>query len=95
MKMVFFIFLSMTALSGCMIGEIWSVRTVEEIQRSEYRADLSSTQAPDAVNRCMMQALHGHQNAKGKRPYVYVETRDFGTTHEIALRSPRTFAPGL
>ncbi len=43
----------------------------------------------------MMQALHGHQNAKGKRPYVDVETRDFGTTHEIALRSPRTFAPGL
>ena len=49
--------LSMTTLSGC-VAELFVIRTVEEIQRSEYRAEYASTKTPDTVTRCMMQTRH-------------------------------------
>lgn len=81
-------------MSGC-IGELWSVRTIEEIQRSEYRTELSSAQSHEVVNRCMMQTLHGYQDLNGKRLYVEIAARDIGDTQELTVRSPRTYAPGL
>ena len=62
--------LSMTTLSGC-VGEWFAIRTVEEIQRSEYRAEYTSTKAPDNVTGCMMQTLYSHTNPKGARPYIW------------------------
>lgn len=81
-------------MSGC-IGELWSVRTIQDIQKSEYRTELTSSQSPVQVQRCMMQTLHGYADEKGKRPYIDVAARDIGATQELTVRSPRTYAPGL
>ena len=83
--------LAMTTLSGC-AGEWFVIRTVEEIQRSEYRAEQVSQKSPDIVTGCMMQTLYGHTNAKGARPYAEVTTRTFGTMQSITLRTPQTHA---
>lgn len=84
------------SMTGCMaIGEMWSVRTIDDIQKSEYQAQLDSEKAPDVVSRCMMQTLHGYKTAEGKRPYGEVEHREFGTTHDITLRTPQRPAAGM
>jgi len=84
--------LSMTTLSGC-VGEWFVIRTVEEIQRSEARAEYSSAKAPDAVTRCMMQTLYSHTNAKGVRPYAEgLTTQTFGSTQAITLRTGQNLA---
>lgn len=84
--------LSMTTLSGC-AGEWFVIRTVEEIQRSEYRAEYASAKAPEAVTHCMMQTLYGHTNAKGTRPYAEgLTTQTFGTTQAITLRTGQNLA---
>jgi hypothetical protein len=77
------------------IGEIWSVRTIDEIQKSEYKAELASEKTPDLISRCMMQTLHGYSTPEGKRPYAEVEHREFGTTHDITLRTPQRPAAGM
>lgn len=95
MKMILLV-LAIPALSGCMgLVELSAIRTPEEIQRSEYHAEHVSAKTTDVVNRCMMQTLHDHKNVKGKRPYVDVETREFGSTHEITLRTPHRPAAGM
>lgn len=83
--------LSMTSLSGC-VGEWFVIRTVEEIQRSEYRAEYASPKAPDTVTGCMMQTLYTHTNAKEARPYAAVTTQTFGATRAITLRTPQNLA---
>lgn len=86
----------LASLSGCMaIGEMWSVRTIDDIQKSEYKTELVSEKGPDLVSRCMMQTLHGHKTVEGKRPYAEVEHREFGTTHDITLRTPQRPAAGI
>lgn len=83
--------ISMTMLSGC-LAELLVIRTIEEIQRSEYHAEQVSPKAPEIVTGCMMQTLYGHTNAKGARPYAEVTTRTFGTMQSITLRTPQTHA---
>lgn len=83
--------ISMTMLSGC-IAELLVIRTIEEIQRSEYHAEQVSPQAPEIVTGCMMQTLYGHTNSKGARPYAEVTTRTFGTMQSITLRIPQNLA---
>lgn len=83
--------LSMTTLSGC-VGEWFVIRTVEQMQHSEIRAEYASTKAPDAVTRCMMQTLYSYTNAKGARQYAEVTTQTFGTTQTIILRTPQNMA---
>lgn len=83
--------LLMTTLIGC-VGEWFVIRTVEEIQRSEYRAEYASPKASDTVTRCMMQTLYSHTNAKGGRPYAEVTTQTFGATQAITLRTPKNLA---
>ena len=83
--------ISMTMLSGC-VAELFVVRTVEEIQRSEYRAEQVSTKSPDIVTGCMMQTLYSHTNAKGARPYAEVTTQTFGTIQSITLRTGQNLA---
>lgn len=78
--------LTMTSLSGC-IAELLVIRTVDEIQRSEYRTEQVSANAPDAVTSCMMETLYGHTDADGKRPYAAVATKAFGATQAITLRT--------
>ena len=83
--------LSMTTLSGC-VGEWFVVRTVEEIKRSDARAEYASPKSPDIVTGCMMQTLYSHTNAKGARPYAEVTTQTFGTIQSITLRTPQNLA---
>jgi len=92
MKILLLAVLSMTILSGC-VAELFVIRTVEEIQRSEARADYASAKAPDAVTRCMMQTLYSHTNAKGVRPYAEgLTTQTFGSTQAITLRTGQNLA---
>ena len=84
--------ISMTMLSAC-VAELFVIRTVEEIQRSEYRAEQVSPKSPDIVTRCMMQTLYGHTNAKGVRPYAEgLTTQTFGSTQAITLRTGQNLA---
>ena len=84
--------ISMTVLSGC-VAELFVVRTVEEIQRSEYRAEQVSPRSPEIVTGCMMQSLYSHTNAKGARPYaVGLTTQTFGSTQAITLRTGQNLA---
>ncbi len=83
--------LAITALSGC-IAELLVIRTVDEIQRSGYRAEYVLAKAPDIVTHCMMQTLYSYTNATGTRPYAAVATQAFGTTQAITLRTPHNLA---
>lgn len=79
-------------LTGC-VGEWFVIRTVEEIQRSEARAEYVSAKAPESVTRCMMQTLYSHTNATGARPYAEgLTTQTFGTTQAITLRTGQNLA---
>lgn len=91
-RMVIELALVITILSGC-VAELFVIRTVEEIQRSEARAEYVSAKAPDAVTRCMMQTLYNHTNAKGARPYAEgLTTQTFGATQAITLRTGQNLA---
>jgi hypothetical protein len=83
--------LSITALSGC-VAELFVIRTVEEIKRSDARAEYASPKSPDIVTGCMMQTLYSHANAKGARPYAEVTTQTFGTIQSITLRTGQNLA---
>ena len=84
--------ISMTMLSGC-VAELLVIRTVEEIQRSEYRAEQVSPNSPEIVTRCMMQTLYSHTNAKGVRPYAEgLSSQTFGSTQAITLRTGQNLA---
>jgi len=63
--------LSMTTLSGC-VAELFAIRTVEKIKRSEAHAEYASSKTPDIVTSCMLQALYSFTNEKEKRPYAEV-----------------------
>lgn len=89
--LVVFAILSITALSGC-VAELFVIRTVEEIKRSEARAEYASPKSPDIITGCMMQALYSHANAKGARPYAEVTTQTFGTIQSITLRTQQNLA---
>lgn len=80
-----------TTLSGC-AGEWFVIRTVEEIQRSDARAEYTSPKSPDTVTRCMMQTLYSHTNAKGARQYAEVTTQTFGALQSITLRTQQNLA---
>jgi len=84
--MIAVLVLAMTTMSGC-IAELLVIRTVDEIQRSEYRAEHISAKAPDAVTRCMMETLYSHTDADGRRPYAAVAKKSFGSTQAITLRT--------
>ena len=79
--------LSMTILSGC-VGDWFVIRTIEEIKRSESRAEYASNKTPDKVTDCMMQRLYSYSNSRGERPYAEVTTQNYGTTRAIMLRTP-------
>lgn len=83
--------LSMATLNGC-VAEWFVIRTVDEIKRSEYRAEYTSTQAPEAVTRCMMQTLYNHKNATGAQPYAAVASQAYGGTQAITLRTSENLA---
>ena len=84
--------ISMAMLSGC-VAELFVIRTVEEIQRSEYHAEQVSAKSPDVVTGCMMQTLYGHTNAKGARPYAEgLTSQTFGSTQAITLRTGQNLA---
>lgn len=83
--------LSITALSGC-VAELFVIRTVEEIKRSDARAEYASPKSPDIVTGCMMQTLYSHANAKEARPYAEVTTQTFGTIQSITLRTGQNLA---
>lgn len=78
--------LLMNTLSGC-AGEWFVIRTVEEIKRSDARAEYTSSKSPDIVTGCMMQTLYSHTNSKGNRPYAEVTSQTFGTIRSITLRT--------
>ena len=72
--------LSMTTLSGC-AGNSSVIRTIEEIKRSEFRAEYASNKAPAFVTDCMMHTLYSHTNSKedGRtrgRPLKLMERRE-------------------
>jgi len=90
-RMIIGLVLVMTTLSGC-VGEWFVIRTVEEIQRSEYHAEYASPKTPDTVTRCMMETLYSHTDAKGKRPYAEVSTQTFGATQTIMLKTGQNLA---
>ena len=73
-------------LWGC-AGEWFTIRTVDEIQRSEYKSQAVSAKASDVVTRCMMQVLYTHTNAAGARPFADVASQTYGTTQAITLRT--------
>ena len=79
--------------TGC-FGELWAIRTIDDIRKSEYRAELQSAKTPEAVTRCMMERLHEYQDAKGNHPYAEVAHRDIGRIQELSARSPRAVVPG-
>jgi len=83
--------LSMSTLGGC-VGEWFVIRTVEEIKRSDARAEYASAKSLDIVTGCMMQTLYSHTNAKGARPYAEVTTQRFGTIQSITLRTQQNLA---
>jgi hypothetical protein len=83
--------LSMISLSGC-VAELFVIRTVEEIKRSEAHAEHASSKTPDLVTSCMMQTLYGFTNKEGKRPYAEVSSQTFGTTQTITLRTGKNMA---
>ena len=57
--------LSMTILSGC-VGDWFVIRTIEEIKRSESRAEYASNKTPDKVTDWMMQRLYSYSNSRGE-----------------------------
>ena len=83
--------LSITTLSGC-VAELFAIRTVEEIKRSEAHAEYASSKTPDIVTSCMMQTLYSFANKEGKRPYAEVSSQTFGTTQTITLRTGKNLA---
>jgi hypothetical protein len=83
--------LSISALNGC-VAELFVIRTVEEIKRSDARAEYASPKSPDIVTGCMMQTLYSYANAKGARPYAEVTTQTFGTIQSITLRTGQNLA---
>lgn len=83
--------LSMTTLSGC-VAELFAIRTVDEIKRSEAHAEYTSSKAPDIVTNCMMQAFYNFTNEEGKRPYAEVRSQTFGSTQTITLRTGKNLA---
>jgi hypothetical protein len=80
--------LAMTTLGGC-VGDWFVIRTIEEIKRSDSRAEYTSNKAPDKVTDCMMQTLYSYSNSRGERPYSEVTTQTYGTTRAIMLRTPK------
>jgi hypothetical protein len=89
--LVVLVVLSITALSGC-VAELFVIRTVEEIKRSDAHAEYTSPKSPDIITGCMMQTLYSHTNAKGARPYAEVTTQTFGTIQSITLRTQQNLA---
>ena len=83
--------LSMMSLSGC-VAELFTIRTVDEIKRSEAHAEYASSKTPDLVTSCMMQTLYGFTSKEGKRPYAEVSSQTFGTTQTITLRTGKNLA---
>ncbi len=93
---ILLIFLLSVPFSGCMaIGEMWSIRTIDAIQKSEYHTELYTAKPADEVSRCMVETLYSHKTAEGKRPYTGVAFRELGTLHEITLRTPQKPAAGI
>src|SRR5438094_8951907 len=85
--------LTLTVMSGCMgIGEIWAIRTVDDVQQSKYHVVRSSALPTEAVTKCMMQTLYSYKSTEGTRPYAEVATRNFGSTFEITLRTRENLA---
>ncbi len=83
--------LSMVTLNGC-VAELFAIRTVEEIKRSEAHTEHASSKTPDIVTSCMMQTLYSFTNKEGKRPYAEVSSQTFGTTQTITLRTGKNLA---
>lgn|SRR5574340_193947 len=81
-------------LTGC-LGELWAVRTVDDIQKSEYRADIASTKDAGVVAKCMLQTLYDCKTAEGKRSYADVTSREIGTAYELMQKSPQRPAAGI
>lgn len=91
MKLLLVLVLSVTTLSGC-VAELFAIRTVEDIKRSEAHAEYTSAKAPNIVTSCMMQKFYDFTNEEGKRPYAEVRSQTFGSTQTITLRTGKNLA---
>jgi hypothetical protein len=74
------------------VAELFAIRTVEVIKRSEAHGSYTSSKTPDIVTGCMMQTLYSFSDEKGKRPYAEVASQAFGTTQTITLRTRKNLA---
>ena len=83
--------LSMMSLNGC-VAELFTIKTVEEIKRSEAHLEYTTPKTPDNVTSCMMQTLYDFMNKEGKRPYAEVSSQTYGTTQTITLRTGKNMA---
>ena len=88
LRLLLLVMLIVIPLGGC-IATLFAVRTVHDIQKSEYRAELESARFVKDVTGCLMETLHAHTTANGKRPYTDLRARGFGRTREIAARAPQ------
>jgi hypothetical protein len=83
--------LGMMVMSGC-IAELFVIRTVEELKRSDRHVEHTSPKSPEAVTSCMMSTLYSHKTTDGARPYAEVVTQNYGTINAITLRTGQNLA---
>lgn len=82
---------SLIGISGC-VAELFVIRTIEEIKRSNYQAERVSTKPPDVVTTCMVDTLYTHTDTDGSIPYAAVKTQRIGSTQAITLRTGHNIA---
>lgn len=79
----------LASLGGCLADDSSrAVRTIGEIQKSEYRAEYNSAKSVDVVSRCMMQTLDGYRTEQNTHPYAGVELLKAGPNQEMTLIMP-------
>lgn len=83
---------TLVAWGGC--AALFSARSISDIQSSEFRASLSSDESAPATHACIAQALYDYRDGTS-RPFADLATRVFGTTHEIAVKTPHVPAAGI
>ena len=78
----------MTTLSGC-VGDWFVIRTIEEIKRSESRAQYASNKTP--AYRHQLHDANALQllELEGRTANTEVTAQTYGTTPAIMLRTPK------
>lgn len=82
--------LSILALSLSVTGcaQMLSTVTPEQIQQSQYRAELESGKPATALTLCMKEALYTYRDDRGRAPYTELTSRDLSQEQELMLRNP-------